>query len=77
VRFLAVRIVSDDARAELPPEVATIMTKSGSYRVGAALRALWNRPSSLKDFWALHEQALESADRLAGFLEHCLDGLPG
>jgi adenosylhomocysteine nucleosidase len=77
VRFLAVRVVSDDARVELPPEVASILTKSGSYRVGAALRALWNRPSSLKDFWTLHEQALESADRLAGFLAHCLAALPG
>jgi adenosylhomocysteine nucleosidase len=76
VRFLAVRIVSDDARSELPREVASILTKSGSYRIGAALRALWNRPSSLKDFWSLHEQALESADRLAGFLASCLGELP-
>ena len=30
-------------------EIATLMTRSGSYQVGAALRAIWNRPSSLKD----------------------------
>ena len=48
-------------------EVASLMTHSGSYRVGAALRAIWNRPSSVKDFWALHEHAQEAADRLAEF----------
>jgi adenosylhomocysteine nucleosidase len=41
------------------------LTRSGSYRVGAAVRAIWKRPSSLKDFWALHEHAQEAADRLA------------
>ena len=35
--------------------------------MGAALRAVWNRPSRIKDFWALHEQAQEAADRLARF----------
>jgi len=76
-RFLAVRVVSDDAEAELPPEVATLMTRSGSYRVGAAFRAVWNRPSSLKDFWALHSQAQESADRLADVVLASLARLPG
>jgi len=72
VRFLSVRIVSDDAGTTLPPEIAAILTKSGSYRIGAALRAVWNRPSSIKDFWTLHEQALESADRLARFVVRCM-----
>ncbi len=76
VRFLPVRIISDDARVDLPREVASLMTKSGSYRFGAALRAIWDRPSSLKDFWSLHEQALEAADRLATFLVRCLSELP-
>lgn len=76
VRFLAVRIVSDDARTDLPPEVASLMSKTGSYRIGAALRAVWSRPSSLKDFWTLHEQALEAADRLSTFLARCLGELP-
>lgn len=76
VRFLSVRVISDDAHADLPREVATLMTQSGTYRVGAALRAIWNRPSSIKDFWRLHEQALEAADRLARFLTRCLGQLP-
>src|SRR5437762_7502763 len=76
VRFLAVRVISDDALSDLPPEVATLLTRSGSYRVGAAIRAIWNRPASLKDFWTLHERALEAADRLAKFIALCLDHLP-
>ena len=76
VRFLAVRVISDDAQSDLPPEIATLLTRSGSYRVGAAVRAIWYRPSSLKDFWTLHERAIEAAARLAKFLALCLDQLP-
>ena len=61
---------------DLPREIAAIMTKSGGYRIGAALRAVWNRPSSVKEFWTLHEQALEAADRLAKFVARCLGELP-
>ena len=76
VRFLSMRVISDDARTDLPPEVAALLVRSGSYRVGAAIRAVWNRPSSVKDFWKLHEHALEAADRLAKFVLRCLDELP-
>jgi adenosylhomocysteine nucleosidase len=41
------------------------MNRSGSYLVGSALRAIWNRPSSLRDLLALHNHAQEAADRLA------------
>ncbi|MCA1685117.1 MAG: nucleoside phosphorylase [Planctomycetia bacterium] len=76
VRFLSVRVVSDDATVDLPKEIATLMTRSGSYRVGAALRAIWNRPSSLKDFLALHEHAQEAADRLADVTLGAIARLP-
>lgn len=76
IRFLSIRVVSDDARTDLPPEIARLMTQSGSYRVGAALRAIWDRPSRIKDFWRLHEQALEAADRLAKFVARCIGELP-
>jgi adenosylhomocysteine nucleosidase len=75
IRFLSIRIISDEAQVDLPPEVVSLMTRSGSYRVGAALRAIWRRPSSLKDFWALHEHAQEAADRLAGFVVGALERL--
>jgi adenosylhomocysteine nucleosidase len=67
VRFLAIRVISDEAGIDLPPEVVTLLTHTGSYRVGAALRALWKRPSRIKELWALHEHAQEAADRLAKF----------
>ena len=76
IRFLPVRVISDDARTVLPQEVATLLMHTGSYRAGAAIRALWQRPSSLKDFWMLHERALEASDRLAKVLARCLDLLP-
>lgn len=73
VRFVAVRVVSDDATADLPPEILTILGESGSYRLGAALGAIWRRPSSLKEMLALREQAAEAADRLTKVL---LDLIP-
>jgi adenosylhomocysteine nucleosidase len=75
VRFLSIRVISDEAGVDLPPEVVTLLTHSGSYRVGAALRALWQRPSRIKDFWALHEHAQEAADHLARFTVAALDRL--
>ena len=65
VHFLALRVVSDDASTDLPPEILAIMGESGSYRLGAAIGAIWRRPSSLKDMLALREQAAEAAGRLA------------
>jgi adenosylhomocysteine nucleosidase len=75
--FLSVRVISDDASAELPPEIASLLAHPGSYRVGAALRALWQRPGALKDFWTLHTRALESADRLASCIRRLIEALPG
>ena len=76
VRFLSIRVISDDAHGDLPREVASIMNPSGSYRVGATLRSIWQRPSSVKDFWRLYEHSIEAADRLAKFIIRCLDDLP-
>ena len=76
IRFLAVRVISDDAHGDLPREVASLLSRQGSYRVGAAMRAIWRRPASLKDFWTLYERALEAAGRLAKSVELCLDELP-
>jgi adenosylhomocysteine nucleosidase len=75
VRFLAVRVISDDAHTDLPREVAGMMTKGASYGVGRALRAVWQRPSSIKDFWSLYEHAIEAADRLAKGLFRLLETL--
>jgi adenosylhomocysteine nucleosidase len=76
LRFLAVRVVSDDATADLPPDVGRLLAHSGSYRLGLALRTIWQRPSTLKDFWRLHAHALEASDRLAICIKRLLAMLP-
>jgi adenosylhomocysteine nucleosidase len=77
IRFFGVRVISDDACEELPPEVARLLSHSGSYQIGAAMRAIWDRPSALKDFWALHARAQEAADRLARGIAKLVEVLPG
>lgn len=74
-RFLAIRVVSDEAGTDLPPEIVTILGRSGGYRMGATLGALWRRPSSIKDLWRLREHAMDAADRLALVLATALPRL--
>jgi adenosylhomocysteine nucleosidase len=76
IRFLAARVISDDARGELPAEITRIATRTGGYRLGAAVRAIWNHPAVLKDFWKLHEHSLEAGDRLAKLIFACLAAMP-
>ncbi len=68
VRFLSVRVISDEAGADLPPEILAIVGPSGGLRLGATLGALWKRPGSVNDLLALRQHANEAADRLAAFL---------
>ncbi|MBT4865759.1 MAG: 5'-methylthioadenosine nucleosidase [Planctomycetaceae bacterium] len=69
IRFLAVRVISDDLSADLPDEVRTVIGTSGSARLGAALGAVWKRPGSVKEMWHLRETAMKAAERLASFLD--------
>ena len=75
-RLLAIRVISDEANVDLPPEIASILGSSGGYRVGATLGALWRRPSSVKDLWALREHAIAAADRLSRVLWGVIAELP-
>ncbi|HEX8199568.1 MAG TPA: nucleoside phosphorylase, partial [Isosphaeraceae bacterium] len=76
IRFLPIRVISDEAGTDLPPEVLSILGPSGSYRLGATLGALWRRPASLKDLWALREHAHSAAERLAEIVPGALARLP-
>lgn len=69
MRFLAVRVISDDLSSDLPPEILTVVGATGSLRLGAALGSFWKRPSSVKDMWQLRESAQNAAEHLAAFLE--------
>jgi adenosylhomocysteine nucleosidase len=75
-RFLAIRVISDEADTDLPPEVITVMGPTGGFRLGATIGALWKRPGSVKDLWALREHAIEAADRLAEVLPGIIAQLP-
>lgn len=68
VRFLSIRVISDEAGTDLPREVVAILGRSGGLRLGAAVGAIWKRPSSVKDLLALRTHANSAADRLATFL---------
>lgn len=74
-RFMSVRAISDDLSEDLPPEILSIIGSTGSMRVGAALGALWKRPSSAKDMWRLRENAMKAADSLAEFLDGVVEQL--
>lgn len=71
-RFISIRVISDEASLDLPPEILTIIGPSGSFRLGATVGALWRRPSSVKELWALREAAIEASDRLAKVLPELL-----
>lgn len=68
-RFLAVRAISDDMSADLPPEILSVFGSTGTMRLGAAVGSVWKRPGSIKDMWKLREQARQAAERLATFLD--------
>lgn len=66
--FAAIRAISDDLSADLPPEILGIMGPKGTVRAGAVFGALLNRPSCVSDLWSLRSRALDSGERLAKFL---------
>jgi adenosylhomocysteine nucleosidase len=69
VRFLSVRVISDEVDEHLPPEIESLLNqKNLAGKLGAAAGAIFNRPSSIKDMWKLNEDALKASDRLAKFL---------
>jgi adenosylhomocysteine nucleosidase len=76
-RFISIRVISDDAAAELPAEIATMLSRSTSYQIGAAFRAIVRRPSAVKDFWALHSHAIEASDQLAKGLGKAINRVCG
>lgn len=69
----AIRIIHDAAGDTLPPDIERLLRqKSESARLGAALGAVWRRPASIKDLWALKENSLIDSARLAKFIEQLI-----
>lgn len=69
IGFMAVRVISDDMSADLPPEVLSIIGDTGAVRVGAALTSIFKRPESVKDMLHLRTNAQNAAKSLATFLD--------
>ena len=76
VPFFAVRIIHDPADETLPPDIEKLLNqKTEAARLGAAIGALWKRPSSIKDMWALKENSLVAAKKLAEFIAELAEKL--
>jgi len=76
VPLLSVRVIHDAVDDALPKDVEKLLTqKSTAARLGAAVGAVWRRPGSIKDMYALRENALAASDRLAEFLAGMIEGL--
>lgn len=73
--FAAIRVISDDAATDLPPEVASLFGASRFFRVGAAFGAVWNRPESAKELWQLRQRACAAADHLSDYLQELIPRL--
>lgn len=72
VRFLSVKIIDRDPVDGLVTDLEPIdrrPTRAG--KLGAAARALFQRPGSIQDIWQRKKQAKELSDRLA----QCLTGV--
>lgn len=69
LRFAALRVISDTANEELPPEILTLTGPTGGFRLGAAVGAICRRPGSVKDLLLLREYANEAARRLGAAVE--------
>jgi adenosylhomocysteine nucleosidase len=67
--LVSIRIIYDARDDALPPDIERLLDqKSEAARWGAALGLLWRRPGRIKDLWALKENSLICADRLAKFI---------
>ncbi|MGD0516328.1 MAG: hypothetical protein ABSA26_02225 [Thermoguttaceae bacterium] len=74
VPLCAVRIIHDSAADVLPPDVERLIRqKTEAARLGAALSAIWRRPGSVKDLWALKEKSLVDSAQLAKFIARLIE----
>jgi adenosylhomocysteine nucleosidase len=75
--LIAIRIVSDAVGDRLPREVGRLLRqKTLAGKLGALTGAVLSRPSSVKDFYRLKEDALAASDKLADILEAIVRELP-
>lgn len=76
VPFVGLRVISDDLTKDLPVEVLSVVGATGSLRLGAAIGAVFKRPSSVMDMLELRDNANKAAERLCRFLAGILKQVP-
>ena len=75
--LISVRVITDGAGDELPPEVARLLGQpTFAGKLGAAAAAILKRPSSATDMWKLRQDATKRGSQLAKFLLGLLPQLP-
>jgi adenosylhomocysteine nucleosidase len=73
VPLCSARIIFDAAGDRLPADIERLLRqKSEPARLGAAISAIWRRPASIKDLWAMKENSLDASARLAKFIERLI-----
>jgi adenosylhomocysteine nucleosidase len=69
VRFLSVRMISDAADDELPPELENLVKQTTlAGKLGAVTGAIFQDPKNAKQMWRLRSEALKLSEQLAKFL---------
>ncbi|MBQ3350000.1 MAG: hypothetical protein IJG38_06335 [Thermoguttaceae bacterium] len=74
VELRCIRIISDDAKEELPPDIENILNQnSGAEQWGAALGALFRKPSRALDLIKLKNVSVQAAQTLAEHIVKMLE----
>jgi adenosylhomocysteine nucleosidase len=74
VPLVSARIILDAASDTLPADVERLLRqKTETARLGAAVAAVWRRPGSIKDLWALKENSLICSKQLAKFIAKVIE----
>lgn len=74
---VSLRVVSDAAGDELPPDIARLVApQSGLRRAGAALAAIGRKPAAAATLWRLWERAVVDARALGLAIERLVAALP-
>lgn len=77
VPMAAIRVIGDSLEEALPRDIERLLNQSSTgARAGAAVRALWRRPSVAKQLWNLKRRSDQASERLGEFLAELLLSSP-
>jgi adenosylhomocysteine nucleosidase len=76
VPVLTIRAISDSADEDLPIDFDRCLTSQGAIRPMSLVNAIVRRPGALPNLVRFGRQSNQAAQRLAGFLDEFIAGLP-